>query len=335
VDSNFKYVIIEESYFYMLAHFYSERHKTKRKTTAPIVTSPNQTKMITRIKQKLNRSIEAKRSRTLLNSLINSKDECIKVFSKLLKDSISSGNHWTSEEKAAIGMVNQIREEYLASDETVNITDYGSGSSTSTRTKEEMSSGVKATLKISDSTINASTREFWGEIMFRTVRGYKPNNCLELGTNLGLSAAYQVSALKLNGRGKFSTIEGSAEFANQAELKLKRFQHPDLTIYNGRFIDILPGFLTSQDQALDFVFIDGHHDETATWEYYEMIYPYLDKKAILIFDDISWSDGMKQVWKRIFDDKRIAVSFDLIKWGVCFIDDSIEEKQHFDLRLEN
>ncbi|HPV57261.1 MAG TPA: class I SAM-dependent methyltransferase, partial [Tenuifilaceae bacterium] len=72
--------------------------------------------------------------------------------------------------------------------------------------------------------------------------------------------------------------------------------------------------------TVDFVFIDGHHDRFATKEYFETIFPYLSEKSIVIFDDIDWSKGMGEFWDEMNHDSRVKFSFDLFRWGVCFID---------------
>ena len=93
----------------------------------------------------------------------------------------------------------------------------------------------------------------------------------------------------------------------------------------GRFKDVLAGIL-SNEQLFDLVFIDGHHDKKATKEYFEQLYPFLSDNSILIFDDINWSEGMKQAWQEIHNDERIHCSFDLNKWGICIVDKSVKRR---------
>ena len=45
--------------------------------------------------------------------------------------------------------------------------------------------------------------------LYLLAREFKPQLALELGTNVGISSAYQAAALKLNGRGKLVTLESS------------------------------------------------------------------------------------------------------------------------------
>jgi predicted O-methyltransferase YrrM len=65
------------------------------------------------------------------------------------------------------------------------------------------------------------------------------------------------------------------------------------------------------------VFIDGHHDEQATWDYFNQIEPALADGAVVVFDDIAWSQGMRRVWRRVAADPRMAHACDLRHLGVC------------------
>ena len=67
-----------------------------------------------------------------------------------------------------------------------------------------------------------------------------------------------------------------------------------MTVITGRFQDVLDDTLADL-REVDYVFIDGHHDEKATLDYFNRIYPFLSKNAIVLFDDISWSEGMKRL----------------------------------------
>ena len=88
----------------------------------------------------------------------------------------------------------------------------------------------------------------------------------------------------------------------------------------GRFSDILIGTL-KEIKSVDFAFIDGHHDRDATIEYFNKIKPYLSKDAIVVFDDISWSDGMKEAWNIIQKDTIFKTFEDLKKIGICYLGD--------------
>ena len=290
-------------------------------------------KAINKIRNLNERKKRKLETRIVLQQLESNKDEVIKNFASTLKFMINSKN-WMDDEIASFNTISTIRDGYLSSSETVNVIDYGAGGSSSKLSKEQMFEGVSRKSNISDICRVASSPDKWGELIFKIIRDFKPENCLELGTCLGISAAYQISALKLNGRGKFETIEGSEELAKYADSNLKKLNYQDYIVHIGRFIDVLPNTL-SKDHPIDFAFIDGHHDKVATQEYYESIYPFLSKKAIVIFDDINWSNGMKDVWQFIYKEgKGIKISFDLDKWGICFVDKNKKETEKYYYKVQ-
>ena len=119
-----------------------------------------------------------------------------------------------------------------------------------------------------------------------------------MGTCVGVSAAYIASALKLNDHGRLITLEGSPALADIARDTLQRLDLDRVEDRTGRFSETLDPALKAMT-PVDFAFIDGHHDEVATLNYLEQIKPYLADGAVVVFDDIAWSDGMRRAWRQI------------------------------------
>jgi predicted O-methyltransferase YrrM len=139
---------------------------------------------------------------------------------------------------------------------------------------------------------------------------------LELGTALGISTAYQAAALALNRQGRILTLEGAGSLASLARENFGRLGLENIEIVVGPFQDTLQDVL-DQNGAIDYVFIDGHHDERATLAYFRQICPHLTEGAILVFDDISWSAGMRRAWNTINRDRCLKACVDLIRVGIC------------------
>jgi predicted O-methyltransferase YrrM len=78
---------------------------------------------------------------------------------------------------------------------------------------------------------------------------------------------------------------------------------------------------------LDYAFIDGHHVESATLDYMEQMVPRLSPEAVLVFDDIDWSDGMRRAWSKIAADPRFAMTLDLGTIGFAVVSASSTERQ--------
>jgi hypothetical protein len=64
-----------------------------------------------------------------------------------------------------------------------------------------------------------------------------------------------------------------------------------------------------------------------------MIIPYLSERAIVVFDDISWSSGMKQAWKYIANHSKIGIAVDLQEIGICMLDNQQKQKRLYSLTV--
>ena len=67
------------------------------------------------------------------------------------------------------------------------------------------------------------------------------------------------------------------------------------------------------------VFVDGHHDGAATWDYYRAVLPHLKPGAVIAFDDINWSPGMRRAWNRIRRDGDVGAAVDLLHIGLVLV----------------
>lgn len=241
-------------------------------------------------------------------------------------------NRIPQNELEQIRKIKYLRNELRISLKEVEFEDYGSGSKINSISDEKAED--KIIIKKTISQICLSTVTFkWGSFIFKLIREFKPTISLELGTCIGISALYQAMAFNLNEKGKLYTIEGAPSLANIAEENFKSLDLNRVIGKIGKFSDVLPDLLP-KIKPIGFAFIDGHHDEKATLNYFEQIYPSLSENAILLFDDINWSKGMKRAWKTLKSDERINFSIDLWSMGICVISNSKEEKHHFKILLE-
>ncbi|MBL8768325.1 MAG: class I SAM-dependent methyltransferase [Planctomycetes bacterium] len=147
------------------------------------------------------------------------------------------------------------------------------------------------------------------------VRELAPNLGLELGTNVGISSSYIASAMRLNGRGRLVTMEGSPLRARIAD---GVHQNLDLRVEKvlGLFTQTLAPYV-ERCEPLDFVFIDGHHQYQPTLDYFAAVERKLVDGALVLFDDIRWSEGMLRAWTELARDPRFRVVVDLDRYGVC------------------
>ena len=238
------------------------------------------------------------------------------LLAKALRETV--GNKTSTEENSWIEKIELLRHELSASQEKIIFTDFGAGSPDLQLCDGEMYQGRTATSTVGAICRGGSTPYFWSLFLFKLIREVRPRVCLELGTSLGLSAAYQGAALKLNRQGTLVSLEGAETLAFLAKRNSQKLGLDNIRVMIGRFQDTLDDAL-QQTGELDWIFIDGHHDEKATLAYFEKIFPFLSEQAVLVFDDISWSRGMKRAWKAIETDDRVMISLNLTKLGVCVV----------------
>lgn len=174
---------------------------------------------------------------------------------------------------------------------------------------------------------NSAKSPRYARMLFRLVNYLKPLTIVELGTSLGISALYQAAG---NSSAKIFTLEGCPETARIAQENFNQFPQYKIELLVGSFEKSLPTLLEKVVE-IDLLFIDGHHQLQPTLQYIEMCLPRLSKDAIIVLDDINWSDEMRQTWQQLIADKRYSLSIDIFMMGILFVSKDLS-KENFVLR---
>lgn len=188
------------------------------------------------------------------------------------------------------------RENLIAQRRILRVIDYGAGDPKAPRTKELMAKGVE----VMSDTSKMARIGLKGEslkLVLETLKAQNARTILELGTCCGFSSSYMSHIAP---QAKIHTIEGSPEIADVAKDTHEALGCANIERHVGRFVDVLPTLL-GEVMPIDFAFVDGHHDRDATIEYFRQILPFMAERGIMVFDDISWSEGMKEAWKTILE----------------------------------
>lgn len=255
-------------------------------------------------------------------------DNTTKRLAKSLKHAIQE-KELSQEERGWIENIEKIRENIDKNTSEIEVIDYGAGNPEDNRSKEEMYKGFINKCRVCDMNI-ASKPPFWARVLFTLIREFQPQTSVELGTCLGISSAYQASAMLINKKGKLITMEGSPELVKISQKHLDSLGISNVEIIEGRFQDNLLEVL-EKNKPIDYVFIDGHHDEKATIEYYKTFLPYLSDEAVLVFDDISWSKGMTNAWNTIIKDQQIKIAINFKVIGICIINKGTSQQKIYNL----
>jgi len=242
-------------------------------------------------------------------------------------------NRLDDEEQGWIDRIESLRGRLLEDNTVVPITDFGAGPADANRTDEQMRAGRIAEKTVRQICSRASKNRLWSLLLFKLIRETVPTRCVELGTCLGISGAYQAAALKTNGSGRLVTLEGSQELAGLAHDHLRQLDLDNAAVVTGRFQDTLSGVLKGLERV-DYAYIDGHHDHDATLSYFKQISAVASDGALFVFDDIAWSDGMARAWKTICEAPQVAASVDLFEVGLCILSAQPPARhQHFKLAI--
>lgn len=206
--------------------------------------------------------------------------------------------------KADYQNIEKLRSELFQDSRIINIRDLGAGSTLNTNKQKRVSTLAKNALK--------SAR--LAQLIFRLAADLKPKTIIELGTCLGITTAYLAKAAP---KARLISIEGCPETSAIAGENLGKLKITNTELLVGNFDEILPKII-EEIPLLDFVFIDGNHRKEATLNYFKWCLPRIGENSLLIFDDIYWSQGMKEAWEEIKAHPEVSVTLDLFYVGLVF-----------------
>lgn len=209
----------------------------------------------------------------------------------------------------------RIRTNMQASSQSIQITDLGAGSRKTSTTHRQVREIAKTSLQPA-----------WRcRLLYRLAMHQALGSLLELGTSLGVTTAY----LAATNRPVFS-MEGCPNIHKLASQNLNETGVDNTHLLCGHFDELLPDFLREHPDC-NFAFVDGNHRYDATLHYYELLKSHLAPNALMVFDDIYWSEGMKKAWKEIVSQQN-QISIDLFYFGLVYLRPE-QAPEHFKIKL--
>lgn len=214
--------------------------------------------------------------------------------------------------------LNKHREKLYQNHQTIEVTDFGSGS----RVFKNNSRKISAIAK------NAGLTSKRAQLLSRLTKHFSPTRSLEIGTSLGLGTA----AMHLgNPKGKITTLEGCPITSKIAQNLFFDFNFTNTHIVVGEFDKYLNDTRTSKKH--DLIYFDGNHQKKATIKYFNKLVNFASNNTIYIFDDIHWSKEMEEAWELIKQHPKVSISIDTFFWGIIFFRNENKHQEHFKIRL--
>lgn len=213
--------------------------------------------------------------------------------------------------------IESIRKRMRIDNSVFSCEEYGAGSLYSRSSVRKVKNIAKRSLKSNK----------LAQLLYRLVYYQQPTYILDLGTSLGITTAYQASAVP---NSFFYTFEGCSSiltYANQIfqELKLNHIKS-----VQGNLDHTLKSLITQIPQV-DYVFFDANHQFYSTMSYFLICLEKAHEHTVFVFDDIHYSPEMSRAWRKIKEHDRVSITIDLFFIGIVFFK-TTQVKQDFILR---
>lgn len=125
----------------------------------------------------------------------------------------------------------------------------------------------------------------------------KPNLIVEFGTAFGVSGMYWLAGIEANGSGHMLTFEPNPIWADIARSNLARISDK-FTLTVGTFEDNL-AVVDQFPAKIDMAFIDAIHTSDFVFAQLDLVERRCAPGAIIILDDITFSDDMRACWRTV------------------------------------
>lgn len=232
----------------------------------------------------------------------NSQNDIVSIIFETLKQ--VKNQQFTTEDKIIFENLRAYRNQLAQSEEIIDYAIFG----------------YEEKVKVKDTVNRASSPEKWCQFHYLLTKNLHAKTYVEIGTNLGVSGSYIISALKSHKHIHFVTLEGAPKLCEISEAQFSKILDPkNFTLLKGLYQDTFPQLL-EMPLIFDMAFIDGNHLYQPTLEYFRNLKPKMADSAVYIFDDIYLNDEMVKAWKEIQNDPDVNYTIDLFKLGIVVID---------------
>ncbi len=203
--------------------------------------------------------------------------------------------------------LSRFRESILNNNTLLHIEDHGAGS-------KIFKSPTRST---SDILRHNSSGQKTAELFYRIAKYFEAERILEFGTSLGVATHAFATARP---DAFIETVEGSPEVANYSRTRFEENGLKNVRVISTTFQEFIENKRSqNEDCTYDLIYMDGHHDGSATVSYFEQLLDVAHDHTVFILDDIYWSRDMTAAWEKLCAHRKVTAAIDTFDLGFLFL----------------
>lgn len=172
------------------------------------------------------------------------------------------------------------------------------------------------------SIVKSSVSHRKGVFLYKCAKYVNGDKILELGTSLGISAAYLAISNK-----KITTIEGSPEISNLALSFFQRYNFSNISLVQSRFETAIENFI-KENEKFDLIFLDGDHSPLKLRYYLLSLPQILNEEGILVVDDIRYSSALHKMWREVSQNIPLLLIIEFFNVGIIFNSERFQKERY-------
>lgn len=140
---------------------------------------------------------------------------------------------------------------------------------------------------------------------------------VEIGSAFGVASVAIAVAVAGDGRARFDGIELEEWKASIADAAVRAVLGERGRVHAGPAEQRLPELLERRAVPIDLAFVDALHTYDATWAEHRLLAAATAPGAIVVYDDVWWSDDMHRCWEAIAQGPDVTDALLVAgRWGV-------------------
>ncbi len=136
-------------------------------------------------------------------------------------------------------------------------------------------------------------------LLAHLVERASPRWTVEIGSAFGVASVAIAVALARDGDARFDGIELEEWKASIADAAVRAVLGERARVHGGPAQERLPALLERRAAPIDFAFVDALHTYDATWAEHRLLAGATAPGAIVVYDDVWWSEDMHRCWEAI------------------------------------